>query len=106
MGLPFARQNYPCAYGIYTPSNTRFLGLTPFSIPNGMSIGSAVFAQLTAESPYTKLQWIAPFPLKIAPLHRGFGHPSNTWFWFPEPTQVHNPNGISITSPVLQGSRL
>jgi len=31
-------------------------------------MGSVVFAQLTAESPYT-LQWAAPFLLKIAPLH-------------------------------------
>jgi len=35
-------------------SNACFLiGLTPLSIPKGISIGSAVFAQLTAESFYT-----------------------------------------------------
>jgi len=34
--------------------------------PNGTSIGSAVFAQMTADCPYT-LQWFACFPLKIAP---------------------------------------
>jgi len=33
--------------------------------PNGKSIDSAVFAQMTAECPYT-LQWDAPSPLKIA----------------------------------------
>ena len=35
---------------------------------NGIWIGSAVFAQMTAECPYT-LQWDAPFPLKIVPSH-------------------------------------
>jgi len=33
--------------------------------PNGITIGSAAFAQVTAECPYT-LQWEAPFPFKIA----------------------------------------
>jgi len=35
---------------------------------NAESIGSAVFAQMTAECPYT-LQWSACFRLKIAPSH-------------------------------------
>jgi len=34
---------------------------TGVHIPNDISIGSAIFAQLTAESPYT-LQWAAPSP--------------------------------------------
>jgi len=38
--------------------------------PNGTSIGSAVFAQMTVECPYA-LQWFACFPLKIAPSHVG-----------------------------------
>jgi len=38
--------------------------------PNGTSIGSAVFAQMTAECLYS-LQWFACFPLKIAPSHVG-----------------------------------
>jgi len=38
--------------------------------PNGTSIGSAVFAQMTAECLYC-LQWFACFPLKIAPFHVG-----------------------------------
>jgi len=46
------------------PPKTCFLGPTSLPIPNGVSIGSAIFAQLTAECPYT-LQWSA-FPLKIA----------------------------------------
>ena len=40
-----------------------------------------------------------PYPQKIAPSHEGSGPPSNTWF--PGPTGVLNPNGISISSAVL-----
>ena len=47
--------------------------------PNGTSIGLAVFAQMTAECPYT-LQWFACFPLKIAPTHVGIWTSCNTWF--------------------------
>jgi len=57
-----------------------------------------LFAHLMAESPYT-LQWTAPFFFKIGPLHGGSGPPSNTWFL--EPTQVHNTNGILISSAVF-----
>jgi len=51
----------PVLIGDLTPSNTWFLGSTRLSIPNGISISSAVFAQFTAECLYT-LQWAAPFP--------------------------------------------
>ena len=47
-----------------------FLGPTRVHIPNGSSIGLAVFAQLTAESPYT-LQRATPFLLKTAPSRMG-----------------------------------
>jgi len=47
------------------PHLTRFLGPTRVSIPNDISIGSAVFAQLMAERSYT-LQWAAfPSPSKL-----------------------------------------
>ena len=59
---PFARGNWA------TPSNTCFLGPTWVHNPNGISIGSAVFAQITAECCYT-LQWAAPFRVKITPSH-------------------------------------
>jgi len=52
------------------PSNTWFLRPIWAHNPNSISIGSAVFAQMTAECPYT-LQWDAPFPLKIAASHGG-----------------------------------
>jgi len=52
--------------------NLCFLWPTWIHNPNGKLIGSAVFAQITAECPYT-LQCDAPFPPKIAPSHRGSG---------------------------------
>jgi len=42
-----------------------------------------------------------PFRLKIAPSYGRSGPPSNTWF--PEPTQVINQNGISISGDVFAG---
>jgi len=59
---------------IWTQSNTWFLGPTRVQIPNGISIGSPVFAQLTAERPYT-LQWVTlcfencSFPWQVLGLH-------------------------------------
>jgi len=43
----------PFSWSICTSSNTWFLGSTRLSIRNGISIGAAVFAQLTAERTYT-----------------------------------------------------
>jgi len=50
--------------------------------PNGISIGSAIFAQLIAECPYT-LQLAASSPLKIALPVVGYRPPFNTWFLGP-----------------------
>jgi len=70
--------------------------------PNGVSIVSAVFAQMTAE--YLLYNGM-PLPPSKLPLPMGGSRPpSNTWF--PEPTEVLNPNSISIGSAVLQGSLL
>jgi len=77
--------------------NLYFLQHTQVDSPNGKSIGSAVSAQLTAESPYT-LQW-ATFSPKIVPAHGGFGPPSISWFL--EPDLTHNPNCITISSAVF-----
>jgi len=68
--------------------------------PNGTSIGSAVFAQMTTECPYT-LQCFACFPLKIVPSHVGIWTSCNTWFI--GPTRVRNSNGNLIVSAVLAG---
>jgi len=80
--------------------NTRFLGPIPAHNPNGISIGSAVFAQMTAEWPYT-LQCGAPFPSKLSIPMGGIWTPSNTWFL--GPIRVPNPNGISIGAAVFAG---
>ena len=81
------------------PSNTWFLRPIRAHNPNGISIGSAVFAQMTAECPYI-LQWDA-CPLQNCPFPRGPGPPSNTRFL--GPTQVLNPNGSWIDAAVLAG---
>ena len=77
-----------------------FLRATRVHSPNGKSIGSAVPAYLTAESPYAYMQWAIlspklPFPMGLS------GPPCNTWFH--GPTRVLNPNGISIGSAVFAG---
>jgi len=63
--------------GIWTPSDSWFLEPDRAYSANGISIGSAVFAQVTAERPYT-LQWVPP-----SPFHGGAGPPSNPWFLGP-----------------------
>jgi len=81
-------------------SNTWFLGPIRAHNVNDISIGSAVFAQMTAECP-NALQWDASLPLKIAfSMGGGIWTPSNTWSG---PTRVHNLNGISIASAVFAG---
>ena len=70
----------------------------PIFKQNGISIGLAVFAHLAVECPIT-LQWAATFPQKIALFPGGSGPPSNTWY--PGPTQVIIPNGISNGSVVF-----
>jgi len=66
-GMPrhvLSRNNCPLAWGIWAPSNTCFLGLTRVHNPNGISVGSAAFAHITAECHYD-LQWAAPSTLKL-----------------------------------------
>ena len=82
------------------PSNTRFLRPIRAHKPNGIPIGSAVFAQTTVLSLYFTMG--RPFSPKhlLLPIG-GSGPPSNTWF--PGPTQVLNPNGSSIGAAVFAG---
>jgi len=68
--------------------------------PNSTTIGSAVFARMTADCPYT-LQWFACFPLKITPCHVGIWTSCSTWFI--GPTQVRNANGNLVVSAVFAG---
>ena len=55
------------------PPNTWFLGPTQGLNPNGISIGSAVFAQLTAERPYSLQR--AAVPPQSAPSRGGIWTP-------------------------------
>jgi len=77
------------------PSNTWFPSLTRLNVPNSISIGSAVFAELTAERPYMG----HPFPSKLAPFYGEIWTASNTWFL--GPIRALNTNGISIGSAVF-----
>jgi len=68
------------------PSNTWFFWPIRLSIPNGISIGSAVFAQLAADDPYTSLA--VPFAPSKLPrsmgdlddrlMHASLGPPEST----------------------------
>jgi len=60
--LPMGDLDLPCNTWCFRP--------IWFLNPNGTSIGSVAFAQMTAECLYI-LQWFACFPLKIAPSHVG-----------------------------------
>ena len=80
------------------PSNTQFLRPIRFRAynPNGFSIGSAAFAQMTAECPI--LYNGTPLSTsKLTLLVKGSGPPSNTWF----PGPILHPNGISIGAAVF-----
>jgi len=71
----------PAAYGRFnrihqvalmcTPSNTCFLWPTRVHVPKDISIGSAVFAPLTAECPYIYSTMGRPFPPEQCPLALG-----------------------------------
>jgi len=69
-------QNCPFSWGS-GPNLTRFLGSIRAHHPNGISIGSAVFVQMTADCPYT-LQLDALPMRDLGPhlIHGSLGHPS------------------------------
>jgi len=79
--------------------NLCFIGPNQVHNPNGTLIGSASFAQLIAESPYTFTMG-TPFP-KHYPFPWGMWTPCNTQFV--GPTQFLDPNGISIGSAIFAG---
>jgi len=67
----------PSHWGSGPPYSSWFHGPAQAHNPNGISIGSAAFAQMAVECPYT-LQWdtsFKSFPLKIAPSHGGIWTP-------------------------------
>ena len=95
-----SRKNCPFAWGSGPPSNIWFVGCSGLSI----SIGSGIFAQLTADSPYS-LQWAmddwVSLSPRIAPSHGVICTQSNTWFH--GPSWVLNPNSIPSGSAILAG---
>jgi len=95
-------KNFPFPWGSASPFNTWFLGPTQVFVQNGISIGSAVFAQLTVGCPIT-LQWAVTFSPKMAHPLRG-SSPHVTLFLGPSPPIISN--GISIGSAVLYGSQM
>ena len=82
-------------------SHLTYASLSPESITQtaSRSVQPLLHMQMTAEC-----QWDAPSPIKIAPSRGVSGPPSNTWF--PGPTGVLNPNGISIGSAVFAAIEL
>jgi len=77
---PFSPQNIaPSRVGIWT--HIWFHG-PRVHIPNCISIGSAVFTQLTGHSPYT-LQRASTFLPQNCPLHWSIWTPIQTWFLGP-----------------------
>jgi len=97
VGASFPK-NFPLSWGICNPSNSWFLGPVQARSPNGITIGSAVFAQVTAECPYT-LQWAALLP----PQNYPWGILTHIYTWFPGLTRVLNPNSILIGSAIFAG---
>jgi len=67
------------------PFNTWFLGPIEAHNPNGISIGSVVFAQMTTECSYS-LQWDASPPQNC--LFQFLWTPSNTWFLGPPESSI------------------
>jgi len=86
--INIGRPGRPC------PSSTWYLlGSIRVHISNDISIGSAAFAQLTAERPYTLQQ--ATFPPSKWPLPMGDQDPNLIQFL--GPIRAHNRNGILIS---------
>jgi len=73
-------QHCPFPWGIWHPSNTWFRGPVRAYNPYDSSIGSAIYAQLTVECPYT-LQWVAPSPPQNCPFPWGYSSQSNMISW-------------------------
>jgi len=71
-------QNCPFLWGSGPPFNTWFLGCTWFIVPSSISINSAVFAQLTADSPciYNGLSLLSKLPLPMGDLDSHLIHGS------------------------------
>jgi len=102
-GMPghvLSPKNCPFAYRIRRSGQHLIWFTEPTSAhnPNGISIGSAIFAKLTVGCPYT-LQRAILFSQKTAPSHGESGAPYSKCFT--GQTRVQNPNGIWIDSAIF-----
>ena len=97
MGHPSSLEIAASHGGIWTLCNTLFFGPIRTHNQNGISIGSAVFAQLTADCPVVYSGLL--LPPHNCPFPWGDLDPSNTWFR--GPIRVLNPNGISVCSAIF-----
>ena len=96
--MPFPLKIAPL-HGGSVPYLMWFLGSTRRSTPNDILVGSAIFAQLPADSPYT-LQW-APYFSKL-PIPVGAMEPHLIHEYLgPCCMQAHNPNSIFIGSVIF-----
>ena len=89
--LPMGDLDLPCNTWCFRPMRVY--------IPNGTSIGSVVFAQMTAACLFYNGLPISP--VKIAASHVGIWTTCNTWFI--GPTRVRHANGNLIVSAVFAG---
>ena len=85
-------------------SNTWFLESTRVCIPNGISIGSAVFTSLTTECPYT-IQWTVTFPTRNCPFALGYREPHLIHGSLGPPKSVFQ-TATRSAKPFLQGSQM
>ena len=102
-GMPghvfFRRNNCPFSWGIWALCSTCFLGPSQVHNPNGISIGSAIFAQLIAVSLCCTI--CCPFPPSNYPFPWEIWTPFLPRFF--RLICALNPNGISITPAVFAG---
>ena len=94
--LPWQRPSAPM-----DPHPTQFLRLIRAHNPNGIPIGSAVFAQTTVECPYT-LQWDAHSPPKICPFALGHLYP-HLIHGSPDPHKSSTQTAARSVQPFSQG---
>jgi len=99
-GHALPSQNYTFSRGSVPPSNTWFLGSIQLSTLNGISIGSAVFAQMTAESPIYNGP---PLPHRNCPFPWGEVYPHPIHGSLGAPDSLTQPASRPV-QPFLQGS--
>ena len=100
-GRPFTPKVAPCHGATGPPNLIRGSLGQPESSTQTVSRSVQPFLHRWPQSVHILYNGTPISPLKIAPSHGGSGRPSNTWSL--GPTQVLNPNGISIGAVVFAG---